>query len=123
MGYIEEIGMGLDNVYRWLAEAGQPEPSLRDTGGSFITLYGLGMEKALAEREAELIDLAALGLNERQQRTIVYLREQGRITNREYQSLFEVSYDTAHRDLRKLLEKGLVKRRGKGRATYYVLSI
>ncbi|MBM4431382.1 MAG: DeoR family transcriptional regulator [Chloroflexi bacterium] len=123
MGYIEEIGMGLDNVYRWLAEAGQPEPALRDTGGSFIiTLYGLDMEKALAEREAELIDLAALGLNERQQGAIVYLREQGRITNREYRSLFEVSYDTAYRDLRDLLEKGLVKRQGKGRATYYVLS-
>lgn len=40
---------------------------MRDTGGSFtITLYGLDMEKALAEREAELIDLAAPGLNERQ---------------------------------------------------------
>lgn len=65
----------------------------------------------------------ALGLNDRQQGAIVYLREQGQITNREYQSLFEVSYDTAHRDLRELLEKGLVKRRGKGRATYYVLSI
>ncbi len=124
MGYVEEIGMGLDNVYRWLAEAGQPEPALRDTGGSFIiTLYGLDMEKALAEREAELIDLAALGLNERQQGAIVYLREQGRITNREYRSLFEVSYDTAYRDLRDLLEKGLVKRQGKGRATCYVLSV
>ena len=116
--------MGLDNVYRWLAEAGQPEPTLRDTGGCFIiTLYGLDMEKALAEREAELIDLAALGLNERQQGAIVYLQEQGRITNREYQSLFEVSYDTAYRDLRELLEKGLVKRQGKGRATYYVFSV
>ena len=59
----------------------------------------------------------------RQQGAIVYLREQGRITNREYRSLFEVSYDTAYRDLRDLLEKGLVKRQGKGRATYYVLSV
>jgi len=124
MGYIEEIGMGLDNVYRWLAEAGQPEPALRDTGGSFIiTLYGLDMERALAEERAKVMDLARLGLNERQQGAIVYLREQERITNREYRSLFEVSYDTAYRDLRDLLEKGLVKRQGKGRATYYVLSV
>ncbi len=124
MGYIEEIGMGLDNVYRWLAEAGQPKPALRDTGGSFIiTLYGLDMERALAEERAKVMDLARLGLNERQQGAIVYLREQERITNREYRSLFEVSYDTAYRDLRDLLEKGLVKRQGKGRATYYVLSV
>jgi ATP-dependent DNA helicase RecG len=124
MGYIEEIGMGLDNVYRWLAEAGQAEPALQDTGGSFIiTLYGLDMERALAEERAKVMDLARLGLNERQQGAIVYLREQERITNREYQSLFEVSYDTAYRDLRDLLEKGLIKRQGKGRATYYMLSV
>jgi len=124
MGYIEEIGMGLDNVYRWLAEAGQPKPILRDTGGSFIiALSGLDMEKALAEREAELVDLVALGLNKRQQEIIEYLREQGQITNRECQNLFKVSYDTAYRDLRELLEMDLVKRYGKGRATHYVLHI
>ena len=38
-------------------------------------------------------------------------------------SLFEVSYDTAYRDLHELLEKGLVKRQGQGRATYYVLTV
>jgi len=124
MGYIEEIGMGLDNVYRWLAETGQPEPTLRDTGGSFIiTLYGLDMEKALAEEEAEAIDLTVLGLNERQRRAIEYIQEHGKITNHEYQTLFEVSYDTAYRDLRGLLEKGLIERRGRGRGTHYVLAI
>lgn len=124
MGYIEEIGMGLDNVYRWLAEAGQPEPVLRDTGGSFIvSLPGLDMEDVLAGKESELVDWVSLGLNKRQQEIVIYLREQGQITNRECQSLFNVSYDTAYRDLRKLLEMDLVKRCGKGRATYYTLNI
>jgi ATP-dependent DNA helicase RecG len=121
MGYIEEIGMGLDNVYRWLAEAGQPAPALQDSGGSFIlTLYGLDMEKALAEERAEARDLARSGLNERQVEAVLYVREHRRISNREYQSLFEVSYDTAHRDLRELVEKGLIERRGRGRGTHYV---
>nr|HID13292.1 hypothetical protein [Anaerolineae bacterium] len=122
MGYIEEIGMGLDNVFRWLAEAGQPEPTLRDTGGSFIiTLHGLDMEKALAEGEAEAIDLAALGLNQRQQRAIEYILEHGRITNREYRELGKVSHEMAHRELSELVAKELVKKRGAGRGTYYIL--
>jgi len=71
------------------------------------------MEKALAEEEAEAIDLTVLGLNERQRRAIEYIQEHGKITNHEYQTLFEVSYDTAYRDLRGLLEKGLIERRGR----------
>jgi ATP-dependent DNA helicase RecG len=122
MGYIEEIGTGLDNVYRWLAEAGQPEPALRDTGGSFIiTLYGLDMEKALAEGEAGAIDLEALGLNERQRQAIEYIQEHGKITNREYRELGKVSHEMAHRELSALTAKGLIEKRGAGRGTHYIL--
>ena len=122
LGYIEEIGMGLDNVYRWLAEAGQPEPALRDTGGSFvITLYGLDVEKVLAEGEAETIELVALGLNERQRRAIEYIQEHGRITNREYRELGKVSHEIAYRELPELMTKGLVEKRGAGRGTHYTL--
>lgn len=122
MGYIEEIGMGLDNVYRWLAEAGQPEPALRDTGGSFvITLYGLDVEKALAEGEAETIELVAQGLNERQRRAIEYIQEHGRITNREYRELGKVSHEIAYRELSELITKGLIEKRGAGRGTHYTL--
>jgi ATP-dependent DNA helicase RecG len=122
MGYIEEIGMGLDNVYRWLAEAGQPEPTLQDTGGCFIiTLYGLDMEKALVEGEAEAIDLTALGLNERQRRAIEYIQEHDRITNREYRELGKVSHEIAYRELSELTTKGLIEKRGAGRGTHYTL--
>jgi ATP-dependent DNA helicase RecG len=122
MGYIEEIGMGLDNVYRWLAEAGQPEPALRDTGGSFvITLYGLDMEKALAEERAKAIDLARLGLNKRQQRAVLHVEEYGLITNREYQAINDIGKTMAYRELTDLVERGLLERRGEGRSTHYVL--
>ena len=123
MGYIEEIGMGLDNVYRWLAEAGQPEPALRDTGGCFIiTLYGLDMEKALAEGEAEAIDLARLGLNKRQQRAVLHVQEHGLITSREYRAINRIGKTMAYRELADLVERGLLERRGEGKSTRYVLS-
>ena len=122
MGYIEEIGMRLDNVYRWLAEAGQPEPTLQDTSGSFIiTLYGPDMERAVAEGEVEAIDLTALGLNERQRRAIEYILGHGGITNREYRELGEVSHEMAYRELSELTAKGLIEKRGAGRGTHYIL--
>jgi len=124
MGYIEEIGMGLDNVYRWLTEAGQPEPALQDTGGSFIiTLYGLDMEKALAEERAEALDLARLGLNERQVEAVLYVREHGRISNRECRELFGVSNYTAAMDLKGLVEKQILVAEGMGRGRYYRLAV
>jgi len=124
MGYIEEIGMGLDNVYRWLAEAGQPEPALQDTGGCFIiTLYGLDMEKALAEERAEALDLARLGLNERQVEAVLYVREHGRVSNREYRELFGVSNYTAAVDLKGLVEKQMLVAEGMGRGRYYRLAV
>ncbi len=124
MGYIEEIGMGLDNVYRWLAEAGQPEPALQDTGGCFIiTLYGLDMEKALAEKRAEALDLARSGLNERQVEAVLYVREYGRISNRKYRELFDVSNYTAAMDLKGLVEKQLLAAEGLGRGRYYRLAM
>ena len=57
------------------------------------------------------------------ERFVLLVGEHGRITNRAYQAMCAVSYDTAHRDLRELVERGLIERRGSGRSTNYVLSI
>lgn len=122
MGYIEEIGMGLDNVYRWLAEAGQPEPVLRDTSGSFIiTLYGLNIEKVLAEEGRRRIDLAASSLNERQKRAVRHVQGHGLITSRQYRGLNDIGKTMAYRELRNLVNQGILERRGAGRSTHYVM--
>lgn len=108
-------------MYRWLAEARQPEPTLRDTGGSFIiTLYGLDIGKALAEGEAVAMDLAALGLNERQQRAVAHVQEHGQITGREYRAINDIGKTIASRELADLVNRGLFERRGEGRSTHYV---
>lgn len=61
-------------------------------------------------------------LNDRQQMVISYLQKHEKITNREYQNLAEVSSRQALRDLKELLSKELVEKRGKGRSVYYCLS-
>lgn len=60
-------------------------------------------------------------LNERQQRALNYLYEHEAITNREYQQLNDVSQKQAVRDLNQMVEMTLLVRKGRGRATRYML--
>ncbi len=66
--------------------------------------------------------LRKLGLNERQIKAVLYVKEKGRIGNKEYQGLSGVSKPTASRELDSLVRKGILERVGvTGRGTYYVL--
>ena len=47
---------------------------------------------------------------ERHQEILRILSEKGRISNSEIQKTFQISYDSAKRDLRLLEEQGLLKR-------------
>jgi len=60
-------------------------------------------------------------LNERQQQALDHVKQQGRITNREYQEIAGVSQKQAVRDLNDLIDKDLLTRIGQGRSTRYTL--
>jgi ATP-dependent DNA helicase RecG len=110
--YIEELGFGVDRVFREMEAASAPPPHIIDDGGVVIvTLY--------AVKPAVPKAVAGLGLNERQIRALAVLGEKGRITNREYRELHNVSHTTAAADLRDLVAKGLIEQVRTGRSTYY----
>jgi ATP-dependent DNA helicase RecG len=110
--YVEELGFGVDRVFREMEAAGAPPPLITDDGGVVtVTLY--------AFKPVSPTNAAYLGLNERQARALVILAERGQITNREYRELFNVSHTTAAADLRDLVAKGLIEQAGIGRGTYY----
>ncbi|MFB0538043.1 MAG: ATP-binding protein, partial [Anaerolineae bacterium] len=110
--YMEELGFGVDRVFREMKAAGAPPPLIADDGGVVtVTLY--------AFKPVSPTNAARLGLNERQARALVILAERGQITNREYRELFNVSHTTAAADLRDLVAKGLIEQAGIGRGTYY----
>jgi ATP-dependent DNA helicase RecG len=51
-----------------------------------------------------------------------YLKENGKITNSEYQTNYSVARNTATRDLTELVEKGLLKSsESKGAGSFYEL--
>lgn len=115
-GYIEELGLGIDRMIEDMARAGHPLPEFKATPYSFtVTLRNVRQRRAAPapwERS----------MNERQLKALNYVREQGSITNREYQTLCSsVSSETLRLDLKDLVERGILLRIGAKKGTYYIL--
>ena len=59
-------------------------------------------------------------LNERQIKLVEYIEEVGYLSNKEFKELLPmVSEDTVLRDLKDLMEKKIIKKRGKTKAARY----
>jgi len=73
-------------------------------------------------KERQFVERRILDLTDTQFRALQLLRKQGRLTNKDYRSKFRVSDKRAYGELMALIQKGLIKRHGKGRTTHYVLA-
>lgn len=114
MGIIEKYGSGAQRMITACKEAGLPEPKFEECFGGFSVTF----LKDIYTRE----HLREMGLNERQIEAVIYVKEKGKITNREYRELFGVADRTALRELSDLLQRDILSRIGKtGRKTEYVL--
>ncbi len=115
MGLIEEMGTGTGRIIENLKLYGLPEPEFKEEMGGF-SLY---FRKDIYTEEY----LRELGLNERQIKAVLYVKDNGRITNKDYQKVNSCSRNTATNDLRKLVDKGILKQSGKrGAGAYYVIA-
>lgn len=66
--------------------------------------------------------LRTLNLNERQIKTLLYVREHGKITNSEYQKLNSLGKTVSTTELQDLMDKKLLEKIGTtGRGTRYIL--
>jgi ATP-dependent DNA helicase RecG len=120
MGFIERLGYGIDRMIKLMRDYGLPAPRFQETAGGFrVVLYGHG--EGLVSEEIDRGSWSHLDLNERQEQALAYLLEEGRITNREYQDLCpDVSSETIRRDLADLVNKNVLLKIGRKRATYYI---
>lgn len=109
---IEQWGTGTNEIVDMCVDHGLPEPEFEETNASFVVT----VRKRLTEEF-----LMEKGLNERQIEAVKFVREKNSIKNKEYRELFDVSKRTATSDLSELAEKGILKKRGKGRQQRYVL--
>jgi len=114
-GFIEAWGRGTIKIVEKCLEQGLPEPDFMEENGVMtVTFY---KDKWNEE------NLKKLGLNERQIKAVMYVKENGKITNKKIQELFAISRETATRDLTYLTEKNILKSSGsKGAGAYYILN-
>jgi len=121
-GYVEGYGDGLPMVRALIEEhpLRPPLPRIEEVPGSVVvTLYAADLSK-LAEEE-RMTRWAEQGLNERQIRALEYLTTTPSLTRQKYSELCQTSTRTAARDLRDLLERGLIEQHGGGRWVRYSL--
>lgn len=112
--YIEKYGTGTLMMIRESLAHSLPEPDFVQRGGEFTsTVWRDWLTPSM---------MSSLGLNQRQQIAITYIKAHGRITNKEYQQLTGVTDRTILREFKELLAKGILEKVGEtGRGTHYVL--
>lgn len=112
-GYIESWGRGTIKIITECKRAGLPEPIFTYDSSDI----SIEFRKNIYNEEY----LQSLDLNERQIKAVLYIKEKGRITNKEYQEINNTSDRTASRDLENLHKLGIVKRVGDKKGAYYEL--
>ncbi len=114
-GFIEEVGSGIQRIISAMNRSNLPDPMFKEEMGGFSVYLRRDIYT-----EAYLKNL---GLSERQIKAVLYAKENGKITNREYQILTGVSRQTATIDLKDLVKRNIfVKEGSKGPSVYYKLS-
>ena len=114
-GLIEAWGRGTIKIADECKKAGLPEPEFREEFGGFsVSFY-----KDIYTEE----NLKKMGLNDRQIKAVIYAKENGKITNKEYQKEFSVSRQTSTRDLTELAAKRLFELKGTGKRNIHYTRI
>ncbi len=113
-GYIESWGRGTIKIINECIQFGIPQPKY------YYDMSGFWVEFRKDNFNVEYFE--SLGLNPRQIEALKYVKEKGKITNSEYQSINDCSRNTASNDLTELVNKELLESSGqKGAGAYYVI--
>lgn len=114
IGFIEKYGSGTAKIIELCKKHGLPLPEFKEVFNGFMVIF----RKDVYTEEY----LKKLGLNERQIKAVFYVKEKGKITNKEYQKLCGVKKRQATNDLKELESKGIFERIGTtGKGVYYTL--
>jgi ATP-dependent DNA helicase RecG len=112
-GYIESWGRGITKMAEKCIEAGLPRPSYYYKSSGFWVEF----RKDIYHEEY----LKTVGLNGRQIKAVLYAKDEGKITNSEYQNINKTSARTAVRDLELLVNIGVLIRKGERKGVFYEL--
>jgi len=106
--FVEGLATGIPRMRDTMRNYGLPEPVFEELGSFFrVTLYN----------KKQTIQNA---ISERQKRALGYLEKNASLTSKTYSKMSGVSNPTAIADLNDLVNRGMLRRVGKTRGTYYV---
>ncbi|MGB9929831.1 MAG: RNA-binding domain-containing protein [Methanosarcina sp.] len=114
VGIIEQWGSGIEKMRYYCKKAGLQEPIFEEYQG-----FRVVFRKEIFNEEY----LRKLGLNERQIKAVLYVKEKGKITNKEYQQVGEIKDRLATMELKDLIDKGIFEKIGStGKGTHYIMN-
>lgn len=112
MGRSEELGTGIQNVFRYNKIYSDTDNNLFIEDDVFVTTVPLKIFKKLN------VPLN-VPLNERQEEIIHIINDNSKITQIELSETFSVNRETIKRDLNKLQEANIIKRTGSRKTGYW----
>lgn len=114
-GLIETWGRGTIKIMEECKAKGLPEPEIKlSSGGISVTIF-----KNIYNEE----HLKNIGLNDRQLKAVLYVKEKIIISNSDYQKLCSISERTASRDLKELVGLDVFIKEGERKNTKYKLKM
>lgn len=115
-GYVEAYGQGLDTVFNMLQAQYLPLPTMRESGSMFV----IGIE---GHQPTGLDAEQLASLTEPEHQIVSVVRSRRSATTQDViEALAPRSERSVQYDLKRLVERGVLKRIGRGRATAYMLS-
>ena len=112
-GFIESWGRGTNKIIDSCIRAGLPEPIIEEDQGGFRVTF-------LKDLYTEGY-LQKLGVNERQIKAVLYVKEQGSISNSTYQELNKLGRSVSSLELTDLIKKEILVTLRVGRSIKYIL--
>lgn len=112
-GFIDSWGRGTLKIIRECKQAGIPEPVFSYDSSDISVEF----RKDIYNKKY----LQSLNLNDRQVKAVLFAKEKGKITNKEYQEINQTTDRKALRDLELLMELDILKRIGEKKCAYYEL--
>ncbi|MEA1939914.1 MAG: ATP-binding protein [Candidatus Caldatribacteriota bacterium] len=113
-GFVESWGRGTIKIMEKCQEQGLPEPDFEEEHGVMKVVFY--KDKFTEE------NLKKLGLNERQIKAVMYVKEKSSINLSSFKTIVsEVSEKTLYRDLQGLVNKGILKELGEKKGRKYEL--
>lgn len=111
---IERWGSGIDKIRKACINAGLPDPQFEEYQNGFRVIF----RKDIYTEEY----LQGLGLNERQIKAIMHIKEKGKITISSFKRLIPgITEKTLYRDLQDMVKKKIIKEIGEKKGRIYSL--